>query len=94
MVFPEHTLYVYVKFFFFYLFIATLLPQHPPRKWHETTRYGIYFMPGVRPLASASAVCSGTPYRNIKVLIPCIVGHLPFNITTIPTDFVVNVLKI
>jgi hypothetical protein len=26
-----------------------LLSQHPPQRWHETTRYGFYFMPGVRP---------------------------------------------
>jgi hypothetical protein len=43
--------------------------------------------------ASAGGGCSGTPYRNIKILIPCVVGHLPGNIHTIPTDSVVNVLK-
>jgi hypothetical protein len=30
-------------------FVAILPSQHPPQRWHETTRYGFYFMPGVRP---------------------------------------------
>jgi hypothetical protein len=30
-------------------FVAILPPQHPPPRWHETTRYGFYFMPGVKP---------------------------------------------
>jgi hypothetical protein len=31
--------------------------------------------------------CSGTPYRNIRNLIPCVVGHLPGKLHTIPSDF-------
>jgi hypothetical protein len=33
-------------------FVAILLPQNPQQRWHETARYGFYFMPGVRPPAS------------------------------------------
>jgi hypothetical protein len=32
---------------FSFFFVAILPPQHPPQRWHETTRYGFYFMPGV-----------------------------------------------
>jgi hypothetical protein len=44
-------LYVFLMHFFCFL-VAILLPQNPPQRWQETTRYGFYFMPGVRPSAS------------------------------------------
>jgi hypothetical protein len=38
-------------------------------------------------LPEAGGGCSGTPYRNIRILIPCVVGHLPGKLHTIPSDF-------
>jgi hypothetical protein len=31
--------------------------------------------------------CSDTPYRNIRILIPCVAGHLPGKLHTNPSDF-------
>jgi hypothetical protein len=36
-------------------------------------------------LPEAGGGCSGTPYRNIRILIPCVVRHLPGKLQTIPS---------
>jgi hypothetical protein len=38
-------------------------------------------------LPEAGGGCSDTPSRNIRILIPCVVGHLPGKLHTIPSDF-------
>jgi hypothetical protein len=38
-------------------------------------------------LPEAGGGCSGTPYRNIRILIPRVVGHLLVKRYTIPSDF-------
>jgi hypothetical protein len=38
-------------------------------------------------LPEAGGGCSGTPFRNFRILIPCVVGHLPGKLHTIPSDF-------
>jgi hypothetical protein len=38
-------------------------------------------------LPEVGSGCSGTPFRNIRILSPCFVRHLPGKLHTIPLDF-------
>jgi hypothetical protein len=41
-----------------------LSPQHPPQRWHETTRYGFYFMSGYLPVAAQQVGLESTLRRR------------------------------